>query len=158
MSQRNSFLVEKQRMLAPAGELCLFGCLSCSPRGGEVGLSWVPAADILASWRQFAERTPFETIQFGSDEDPFARPERGIGMLTQLARMDKYVNFSTKATLDSSPLDAIGEVRHHMRALETTLSARGHGVPPLPEAHGMCEGAMKRARSSRRSRRERRSR
>jgi len=81
-------------VLVPVGEPCPFGCRYCYTRGGEVGLARVEAEEILSRLRDFAQHTPFETIQFGYDGDPFARPERGLTMLSQLATMGKHVNFS----------------------------------------------------------------
>jgi DNA repair photolyase len=88
-----------------------------------VGLSRVSMEDILSRFQQFARETPFETIQFGYDGDPFAHPERGIAMLRQLAMMHKHVNFSTKALLQGSTLDALRDIRHYMEAEGTSLSA-----------------------------------
>ncbi len=123
MKRRILFKVEKNRVLVPVGEPCPFGCRYCYTRGGEVGLSRVDIEDILTPFRQFARETPFETIQFGYDGDPFARPERGIAMLKELAMMGKHVNFSTKALLEGSTLDALSEIRCRMNAAGTTLSA-----------------------------------
>ncbi len=90
-----------------------------------MGLSRVDMQEILSRFQQFARETetPFETIQFGYDGDPFARPERGIAMLQQLAMMNKHVNFSTKALLTDSTLDALGNICRYMEADGTTLSA-----------------------------------
>ena len=125
MRRRILFRVEKKRVLVPVGEPCPFGCRYCYTRGGEVGLSRVDAQDILSRFQQFARETdtPFETIQFGYDGDPFARPERGIAMLQQLAMMNKHVNFSTKALLTDSTLEALSDIRRHMEEAGTTLSA-----------------------------------
>jgi len=60
--------------------------------------------DVLSRFREFAQEAAFETIQFGYDGDPFARPERGIAMLKELATMNKHLNFSTKAALQPLPL------------------------------------------------------
>ncbi len=123
--RRIMFRVEKKRVLVPVGEPCPFGCRYCYTRGGEVGLSRVDAQDILSRFQQFARETdtPFETIQFGYDGDPFARPERGIAMLQQLAMMNKHLNFSTKALLTDSTLEALSDIRRHMEDAGTTLSA-----------------------------------
>ncbi len=123
MRQRISFTVEKNRVLVPVGEPCPFGCRYCYTRGGEVGLSRVDAAEVIARFQQFAKRASFETIQFGYDGDPFAHPERGIIMLRQLSTMGKHLNFSTKAMLDASTLEALSEIRRHMQFTGTTLSA-----------------------------------
>lgn len=123
MNQRISFTVEKNRVLVPVGEPCPFGCRYCYTRGGEVGLSRVSAEDVLSRFRQFALEASFDTIQFGYDGDPFARPERGITMLKQLATMHKHVNFSTKAFLEGATIDALHEIRRYMETAGTTLSA-----------------------------------
>ena len=123
MRRRILFTVEKNRVLVPVGEPCPFGCRYCYTRNGEVGLARVKAEDILSPFLQFAHEADFETIQFGYDGDPFARPERGIAMLKQLARMGKHVNFSTKALLEGSILDALSDMRCHMEAAGTVLSA-----------------------------------
>lgn len=117
------FKVEKQRVLVPVGEPCPFGCRYCYTRGGEVGLARVDVQEILARFRKFACEAAFETIQFGYDGDPFARPERGIAMLKQLAVMNKHVNFSTKAFIIGSTLEALSEIRRYMESVGTTLSA-----------------------------------
>jgi len=123
MERRILFTAEKNRVLVPVGEPCPFGCRYCYTRGGEVGLSRVSAEDILSRFQLFASGTPFETIQFGYDGDPFARPERGIAMLKQLATMRKHVNFSTKALLEGSTLDALSDIRCYMEGAGTSLSA-----------------------------------
>jgi DNA repair photolyase len=123
MSRKILFTVEKQRVLVPVGEPCQFGCRYCYTRGGEVGLSPVSVEEILAPFRQFADDASFETIQFGYDGDPFARPERGITMLRQLARTRKNVNFSTKAALHGAILDELEDIVNLMKAMGTTLSA-----------------------------------
>ncbi len=122
---RNSprFTVEKQRVLVPVGEPCPFGCRYCYTRGGEVGVSHLNVEDILVPFHQFAHTTAFETIQFGYDSDPFARPERGLRMLKQLAKLHKHVNFSTKAALDSTTLAGLADIQAFMDTLGTTLSA-----------------------------------
>ncbi len=88
-----------------------------------MGLSRVSAEDILSRFQQFAREATFETIQFGYDGDPFARPERGIAMLKELATMGKHINFSTKALLEGSTLDALSDIRRSMEAAGTSLSA-----------------------------------
>ena len=85
MSRRILFKVEKDRVLVPVGEPCPFGCRYCYTRGGEVGLARVEMEEVLSRFRKFALEASFETIQFGYDGDPFARPERGLAMLRQLA-------------------------------------------------------------------------
>src|SRR5260370_41633085 len=114
MTARILFKVEKERVLVPVGEPCPFGCKYCYTRGGEVGLAKIPAEEVLLQFQIFAHSTPFETIQFGYDGDPFARPERGIEMLQALALMHKNVNFSTKALLTGSILEALSDIRRHM--------------------------------------------
>ncbi|HLI08133.1 MAG TPA: radical SAM protein [Ktedonobacteraceae bacterium] len=123
MKRRILFTVEKNRVLVPVGEPCPFGCRYCYTRNGEVGLSRVKAEDILTPFAQFAREADFETIQFGYDGDPFARPERGITMLKELAKMGKHVNFSTKAFLHGSVLDDLNDIRAQMEASGTALSA-----------------------------------
>jgi DNA repair photolyase len=125
MKRQILFKVEKNRVLVPVGEPCPFGCRYCYTRGGEVGLSRVGIEDILTPFRQFARESEssFETIQFGYDGDPFARPERGVAMLEELAMMGKHVNFSTKALLDGPTLNALSAIRRRMDAAGTTLSA-----------------------------------
>jgi DNA repair photolyase len=123
MKRRIQFKVEKNRVLVPVGEPCPFGCRYCYTRGGEVGLSRVPMQEVLSRFREFAQEATFETIQFGYDGDPFARPERGIAMLKELATMNKHLNFSTKAALTDSTLDALSEIRSALDATGKTLSA-----------------------------------
>ena len=123
MRRQILFKVEKNRVLVPVGEPCLFGCRYCYTRGGEVGLSRVKAEEILTRFQQFASETPFETIQFGYDGDPFSRPERGIEMLDQLSRMHKHLNFSTKALIEGALLEALSDIRCRMEATGKTLSA-----------------------------------
>jgi DNA repair photolyase len=117
------FTVEKNRVLVPVGEPCRFGCRYCYTRGGEVGRSRLKIEDILSNLQNFAQETSFETIQFGYDSDPFARPERGLSMLNQLALLHKHVNFSTKALLEGTTLDALTVLRRSMEASHTVLSA-----------------------------------
>src|SRR5579859_806554 len=123
MRRRISFTVEKNRVLVPVGEPCPFGCRYCYTRGGEVGLSKVKVTDILTPFQRFADATPFETIQFGYDGDPFARPERGLAMLWQLAMMGKNVNFSTKALLEGPTIDALCQIQQMLESEGRTLSA-----------------------------------
>src|SRR5579863_6198578 len=123
MKRRVIFKVEKDRVLVPVGEPCLFGCRYCYTRGGEIGLSRVNAENILFAFQEFVRDASFETIQFGYDGDPFAHPERGIAMLKRLATMGKHVNFSTKALLEESTLNALSDIRRSMNAMGTTLSA-----------------------------------
>ncbi len=123
MKKRLLFKVEKNRVLVPVGEPCPFGCKYCYTRGGEVGLSKLNADDILLQLEQFAQNTSFETIQFGYDGDPFARPERGVTMLQRLAMLGKNLNFSTKALLETPTLDALAAIQKHMEKDGTTLSA-----------------------------------
>jgi DNA repair photolyase len=123
MKPRIQFTVEKNRVLVPVGEPCPFACRYCYTRGGEVGLSRVNAEEVLTRFRQFAQEAAFDTIQFGYDGDPFARPERGLSMLRQLATTRKHVNFSTKALIEGTTLDALNDIRRQMEAMGTTLSA-----------------------------------
>lgn len=119
------FKVEKRRVLVPVGEPCPFGCRYCYTRGGEVSHPRIEASQILARFQQFVATNdqPFETIQFGYDGDPFARPERGIAMLRQLATLGKHVNFSTKALLTDSVLEELSTIHMTMAEHGTTLSA-----------------------------------
>lgn len=110
-------------MLVPVGEPCQFGCRYCYTRGGDVGPLRASQEDILLHFQQFARAASFETIQFGYDGDPFARPERGIAMLKQLATLRKHVNFSTKAFLEGSVLERLNDIRRHMEASGKVLSA-----------------------------------
>jgi len=121
--KRILFKVEKNRVLVPVGEPCPFGCRYCYTRSGEVGISRVGEEEILSRFRQFALETSFETIQLGYDGDPFARPERGLAMLRELATLGKHVNFSTKARIDGPMLAALSDIRCLMEAHQTTLSA-----------------------------------
>ncbi|GHP01097.1 hypothetical protein KSF_111440 [Reticulibacter mediterranei] len=123
MERHIFFKVEQDRVLVPVGEPCPFGCRYCYTRDGAVGLARVEAEDILSRLQVFARETSFETIQLGYDGDPFARPLRGLAMLEQLASMHKHVNFSTKALLEGSILDALSTLRHRMAAEGKTLSA-----------------------------------
>ena len=123
MKRRVLFKVEQNRVLVPVGEPCPFGCRCCYTRGGEVGLTRVEAEDILLPLQEFARHTPFETIQFGYDGDPFARPEPGLAMLSQLATLGKHVNFSTKALLEGPTIAALRGLCRTMEARGTTLSA-----------------------------------
>ena len=88
-----------------------------------MGLSKISAEKVLLQFQDFARTTPFETIQFGYDGDPFARPERGIAMLRQLAALGKNVNFSTKASLEVSTLHALADIQRRMQEDGTVLSA-----------------------------------
>jgi len=121
--ERIMFKVEKNRVLVPVGEPCPFGCRYCYTRGGEVGLARVEMEAILTRFRQFAHEAAFDTIQFGYDGDPFARPERGLTMLKQLAQLGKHLNFSTKALLEGEVIEALGAIRRDMEGMGTTLSA-----------------------------------
>jgi len=117
------FAVQKNRVLVPVGKPCLFGCRYCYTRGTDIEISRLSVEDILADFRQFACEASFETIQIGYDSDPFSQPERGIAMLIQLARMQKHVNFSTKAVLGDALLDTLKTIRNSMDAVDKTLSA-----------------------------------
>ena len=123
MAKRLPFKVEKNRVLVPVGEPCPFGCRYCYTRGGEVGLSKLNAENVLSQFEQFAQSTSFETIQFGYDGDPFARPARGVAMLQRLAMLGKNLNFSTKAFLDTSTLNALAAIQQRMAKDGTMLSA-----------------------------------
>ena len=149
------FKVEKNRVLVPVGEPCPFGCRYCYTRGGEVGLARVDMEEVLSRFREVALESSFETIQFGYDGDPFARPERGITMLRQLATMGKNVNFSTKASLEVPTLNALEDIQRYMEEEGTTLSAlisvscwdsassvEPHTPPPVERMRGVA--ALKR--------------
>ncbi len=123
MEGRILFKVEQNRVLVPVGEPCPFGCRYCYTRDGTVGLARVGAEDILSRLRVFAREASFETIQFGYDGDPFARPLRGLAMLEELASMHKHVNFSTKALIEGPILDELGALRRRMATEDKTLSA-----------------------------------
>ena len=123
MAKRLLFKVEKNRVLVPVGEPCPFGCKYCYTRGGEVGLSKLDADNILYQFEQFALNASFETIQFGYDGDPFARPVRGVTMLQRLAMLGKNLNFSTKASLDTYTLNSLAAIQHRMEKDRTMLSA-----------------------------------
>jgi DNA repair photolyase len=125
MRRRILFRVEKKRVLVPVGEPCPFGCRYCYTRGGDVGLSRVSAEEILSRFQEFLNEnsSSFETIQFGYDGDPFARPERGIAMLAQLATTGKHINFSTKALLEDTTIVALRGIKEQIDARGATLSA-----------------------------------
>lgn len=123
MRKRILFTAEKNRVLVPVGKPCVFGCRYCYTRGRDIGLPRLNAEDILADFRQFAQEASFETIQFGYDSDPFSQPERGIAMLNQLAKMQKHVNFSTKALVDGPLLEALREIRASLELADKKLSA-----------------------------------
>jgi DNA repair photolyase len=117
------FKVEKDRILVPVGEACPFGCKYCYTRGRDVVPAKVDAEEILRQCQDFTQNAQFSTIQFGYDGDPFVRPERGLTMLKRLATMGKHVNFSTKAALEVSTLEALEILQRRMQAQGTTLSA-----------------------------------
>ncbi len=117
------FKVEQDRILVPVGEACPFGCKYCYTRGREVVPAKVDAEEILRQCQDFTQNAQFSTIQFGYDGDPFARPERGLAMIKRLATMGKHVNFSTKAALEVSTLEALETLQRQMEAHGTTLSA-----------------------------------
>ena len=152
MTARILFKVERKRVLVPVGEPCPFGCKYCYTRGGEVGLSKINAEKILLQFQNFADTTAFETIQFGYDGDPFARPERGIAMLRRLATMGKNVNFSTKASLEAPTLNALEDIQRRMEEDGTFLSAlisvscwnsaslvEPHTPPPVERMRGVAD-------------------
>ncbi len=123
MAKQLMFKVEKNRVLVPVGEPCPFGCKYCYTRGGEVGLAKLDPDDVLLQFERFAQEASFETIQFGYDGDPFARPERGIAMLQKLSLLGKNLNFSTKAWLEAPALDALAAMQKRMEKDGKTLSA-----------------------------------
>src|SRR5690348_14402675 len=116
------FKVEKERVLVPVGVPCPFGCKYCYTRNGEVGPARVKPVEILNHLQEFAILHAFTTIQFGYDSDPFAFPERGITMLQSLIALGKHINFSTKACIEGTVLDALAEIRRKLGA-HLTLSA-----------------------------------
>lgn len=123
MRRHIPFTAEKNRVLVPVGKPCPFGCRYCYTRGRDIHVSRLNIDDILTDFQEFADHASFETIQFGYDSDPFSHPERGIAMLNQLAGMSKHVNFSTKALLDGSLLEALNSIRSTMEAANKQLSA-----------------------------------
>jgi DNA repair photolyase len=125
MRKRIVFTVEKNRVLVPVGLPCPFGCRYCYTRGKDVRISRDTPEEIIADFQDFAREntTPFETVQFGYDSDPFSRPERGLPMLRQLAQMGKNINFSTKALVDGPVLDELSDINRSIVAADRTLSA-----------------------------------
>ncbi len=123
MKKSIRFKVEKDRVLVPVGEPCPFACRYCYTRSGEVGLARVPIEEILQHLQVFASQNEFKTIQFGYDGDPFARPERGIAILQELAGMGKHVNFSTKAFLEDRTIKLLSDIQRRMESAERILSA-----------------------------------
>ena len=59
----------------------------------------------------------------GYDGDPFARPERGISLLTKISAFGKDVNFSTKAVLQEQTLSELRHIYHTMHDAGNVLSA-----------------------------------
>lgn len=123
MTKSIRFTVEKERVLVPVGEPCPFGCRYCYTRGGEVGPARVSIEEILLNLREFASQNEFETIQLGYDGDPFARPERGITILQELAEMGKHVNFSTKAFLEEETINVLEGIQKKMESTDKVMSA-----------------------------------
>jgi len=117
------FTVEKNRVLVPVGKPCVFGCRYCYTRGRDIGITRVNPDEILSDLQKFADETAFETIQFGYDSDPFSQPERGIAMLTQLVKLRKHVNFSTKALVEGTHLEALNGIRGQLDTVQMKLSA-----------------------------------
>lgn len=115
------FKVDKGRVLVPVGEPCPFGCKYCYTRTGEVGPARAESADILQKFQEFAQTHVFDYIQFGYDGDPFARPERGLFMLENLARLGKHISFSTKAFVQGETLDTLASIQKTMLLSRTTL-------------------------------------
>lgn len=115
------FKVDKGRVLVPVGEPCPFGCRYCYTRTGEVGPARSEPANILQKFQEFAQTHAFEFIQFGYDGEPFARPERGLMMLQQLAGLGKQISFSTKALIEGEILDALAAIQKTMLMSRTTL-------------------------------------
>lgn len=115
------FKVDKGRVLVPVGEPCPFGCRYCYTRTGEVGPARAEPVGILQKLQEFARTHVFEYIQFGYDGEPFARPERGLMMLQQLAMLGKQISFSTKALVEGETLDTLAAIQKTMRISQTTL-------------------------------------
>jgi hypothetical protein len=89
MAKDIQFKVEQGRVFVPVGEACPFACKYCYTRDAEIGPSRATVDEILRRLHTFASEQTFETIQFGYDGDPFARPDRGITMLQRMAGMGK---------------------------------------------------------------------
>lgn len=123
MEKHIRFTVEKNRVLVPVGKPCLFGCRYCYTRGRDIEPARLSVEHILSDFQKFAREATFETIQFGYDGDPFSQPERGIELLNQLAKMDKHVNFSTKALVEGPLLDALSDIRDVLASSKKKLSA-----------------------------------
>jgi len=123
MAKDIQFKVEQGRVLVPVGEACPFACKYCYTRGGEIGPSRATADEILRRLQTFADENAFETIQFGYDGDPFARPDRGITMLQRMAGMGKDINFSTKALMGERILRELVDVKRDMELTGNALSA-----------------------------------
>lgn len=115
------FKVDKGRVLVPVGEPCPFGCKYCYTRTGEVGPARAEPTDILQKFQEFAQTHVFDYIQFGYDGEPFARPERGLMMLQQLATLGKQISFSTKALVEGDILDSLASIQKTMLLSQTTL-------------------------------------
>lgn len=90
-----------------------------------MGLSRVSEQGVLRSFQEFVRENTehFETIQFGYDGDPFARPERGLAMLAELAQIGKNVNFSTKALIGMEQITVLREIAERMELAGRSLSA-----------------------------------
>ena len=115
------FKVDKGRVLVPVGEPCPFGCKYCYTRTGEVGPARAEPDDILQKFQEFARTHTFDYIQFGYDGEPFARPERGLTMLQQLAMLGKQISFSTKAFVEGEMLGTLATLQKTMLISQTTL-------------------------------------
>lgn len=123
MAKTIQFKVEKNRVLVPVGEACSFGCKYCYTRGGEVGPPKVKREEILQELKKFSQEAKFGLIQFGYDGDPFVRPERGIWMLQELAKLGKHITFSTKALIEGSLLERLSTIQQEMASQKTIMVA-----------------------------------
>jgi len=123
MAKDIQFKVEQGRVLVPVGEACPFACKYCYTRGGEIGPSRATVDEILRCFQTFASEHAFETIQFGYDGDPFARPDRGITTLQRMAGMGKDINFSTKAQMGERTLRGLADIKREMELSGNALSA-----------------------------------
>jgi len=123
MAKTIQFKVERDRVLVPVGEACSFGCKYCYTRGGEVGPPKAKREEILRELEKFSQEAKFGLIQFGYDGDPFVRPERGIWMLQELAKLGKHITFSTKALIDGSLLERLSTIQQEMASQKAVLIA-----------------------------------
>src|SRR5580765_7895030 len=123
MAKTIQFKVEKDRVLVPVGETCSFGCRYCYTRDGEVGPPRAEKEEIVYKLRKFTEEAEFRIIQFGYDGDPFVRPERGISILQELAKLGKDITFSTKALIEGSTLRMLSDIQQKMALQDNVIVA-----------------------------------